>query len=72
MEGGVSEFWSGLRVLLSASCLCGRLDGLVFGSDVVVLLGSVRSLDWRPAPDLGGEDKDCLGFKVSKEGGEVE
>lgn len=57
-------------------------------SGVVVLLGSVvsgkhtfrfsgavlllRSLWWRAASERDDEDGGCLGFKVSKEGGELE
>lgn len=44
LEGGASRLWSGLRLPLPASSLCGRLDVLVSSSGVVVvllLLGSV-------------------------------
>lgn len=71
LEGGVSELLSGVRVPLSASSLCGRLDDLVSNSDAVVLLGSVSGKWWQTVSERGGKNKDCLGFKVSKEGGEV-
>lgn len=67
--GRVSESGSGPRVPLSASFLCARLDGLVSSSDAaaVVLLGSVSGKWWHTA----SEDRDCVGFRASKEGGEV-
>lgn len=83
LEGGVC---SGLRVPLSAPSLCGRPDALVSSSDVVLLgsgtsgkhmlrlMGAVllRSLGWHAASMRRVEDNDCLGFKVSKVGGDVE
>ncbi len=73
LEGVVSRFRSGLRVLLSASSLCGLLDVLVSSSDVAVeLAGSVLSKWWHTASERGGREKCCLGFKVSKQREEAE
>jgi len=66
---------SWLRVPLSASSPCGRFDGLDSSPDVAPLLqGTVvsgehvlRSLGWHEASERG--DDDCLGSKVSKDGG---
>lgn len=73
LAGRVSELCSGLRVPLSACSRCRRLDVLVSSSGVVVLLlGSVSGKWWHIASECDDEDKDCLGFKISKDGGEVE
>lgn len=80
LAGRASEFWSGLRVPLPAPSRCSRLDVLDSSSGAapavvvveVVLLGSVSGKWWHIASECDDEGKDCLGFKISKEGGEAE